>query len=598
MQTQNSYQLVHPNSRRLFNRNEIESEHTDDNVPGIPKMEIMNLDYLGKVRTRSNGVIIMPKSRVQLISDYKVPANKVKINDHTENEVKYETPKSKIDKLFQTSCNYPSKYAIYKKHNRTDLKKFDKLAISNDDDGVTLKLDSVKKKNKVDNIQFYFDSKGYEQHVDNKIYGIIADKVTEENSKSWSFKKSWNRKTKTADHKPVIKSSQSKVAASNLSRINQIFSEARKEVSKKDIDDTAGSLKKIKKLDDNFENLCSCDELKFKLKVRNASQMHLYEVPNHEKAVPTRDFLLDSKKLDHENYNNFSLKKKSYTKLRHVNDDSLQGKYFEKKVDDIKLSKQAQISSDSDYDSGHNESDYGCTKLADNIPEPDYDTLKKNTQEKLSHLKNFIRQKPFKEAPLSEHKFSESNQNLNNSIKYKHVHKDDFNSKTIEKVSNTQVADRKSTYTPSKIPKPLAKNKSKSIETLDSDISSSPTNQRSISKLFPSKLGCDGAIFWNDCYYYDEHTCCKCQSTQLDESGCTTESYMCVCDIIQVCNFSLMFRLIKKMKDVNLIDMFELLTLVYSIISFSAYFIFLLRNLISNKFLMIYKNSWILLYGY
>lgn len=551
MQTQNSYKLVHGNCRRIYNRNDGESDQTDDTVPGIPKMELMNLDYLGKVRTRSNGVITMPKTRMQLTSHYKIPENKNKIqlNDHTENEVTHETPKSKIDKLFQNSYNYPLKYAVYKKHNRSDLKKCDKLVLSddddNDDDGdVKLKSDSAKKKNKVDNIQFYFDSKGYEKHVDNKIYGIIADKVTEENSKSWSFKKSWNRKIKTSEHmKQVIRASQNKIASNNLSRINQIFSEARHEIAKKEIDETAGSLKKIKKLEDNFENRCSCDELKFTLKVRNASQMHLYEVPNHEKAIPERHFLHDSKKLDNENYNNnFSLKKKTFTKQKHLSEDVSipQGKYVEKKVsDECKYSKLTHVSSDSDYDSGHNESDYTCKKVCDDYPEPDYDTLKTKSQEKLSNLKNFFNQKPYKElqAPLSEHKFSESNQNLNNSIKYKHVHKDDFNSKTIEKVSNTQVADRKSSYASSKIPKQLpAKTKSKSIETLDSDTSSlSSTNQKSISKLFPSKLGCDGAIFWNDCYYYDEHTCCNCQSTQLNESGCTTESYMCVCDIIQVC---------------------------------------------------------------
>lgn len=564
MQTQNSNKLVHGNCRRIFNRNEGETDHTDDVVPGIPKMELMNLDYLGKVRTRSNGVIVMPKTRMQLTSHYKIPENKNRANDRTENEVKHETPKSKIDKLFQNSYNYPLKYAIYKKHNRSDLNKFDKLVLSDDDDGVKLKLDSARKKNKVDNIQFYFDSKGYEKHVDNKIYGIIADKVTEENSKSWSFKKSWNRRGKTAEHKPVIKASQSKIASSNLSRINQIFSEARQDNPNKDIDVTAGSLKKIKKLEDNFENRCSCDELKFTLNARNAQQMHLYDVPTHEKAAPVRDSLHDAKKVNHESYSHFSLKKKSYTKQRHLSDDSMQGKYCEKKVDDnnCKHSKQTHVSSDSDYDSGHNESDYAFKKICDDYPEPDYDTLKTKSEDKLNNLKNFISQQPYKQlhqtANMSEHKFSESNQNLNNLIKYKHVHKDDFNSKTIEKVSNTQViADKKSTYTPSKIPKPLAK----TIETLDySDISSSPTHQKSISKLFPSKLGCDGAIFWNDCYYYDEHTCCNCQSTQLDESGCTTESYMCVCDIIQVCVSSSIFRLIiyNEMKEIDLIDMMEL----------------------------------------
>lgn len=552
MQNQSSYKLVHENCRRVFNRHDADDNRPDHTVPGIPKMELMSLDYLGRVRTRSNGVIIMPKTRKQLTATYTIPENrnKNKANDYAENGVKHESPKSKIDKLFQNSYNYPMKYAVYKKHNRSDLKKFEKLGLSDDDDGVKLKLDSAKRKSRVDNIQFYFDSKGYEKHVDNKIYGIIADKVTEENSKSWSFKKTWNRKTKIADYTPVIKASQSKITSNNLSRINQIFSEARQDVDIKDIDETAGSLKKIKKLEDNFENRCSCDELKFTIKNRTPSQMHLYEVPNHDKA---RDFLHDSKKLDNESCNSFSPRRKSYVKQIHPNEDRMQRKYFEKKIDDdcCKISKQKHVSSDSDYDSGHNESDYATKKFSDDYPEPDYDTLKTKSHEQFSNLKNFINQKPYKDlhAPISQHKFSESNQNLNNSIKSKHVHKDDFNSKTIEKVSNTQVADRKSTYTSStssKIPKPLAKKSlSKSIETLDSDTSSSLTNQKSISKLFPSKLGCDGAIFWNDCYYYDEHTCCNCQSTQLDESGCTGESYMCVCDIIQVCVFRYLYEIEK-----------------------------------------------------
>lgn len=566
MLSQSSYKLVHENCRRRnFHRNDgdRQSDNADDSVPGIPKMELMNLDYLGKVRTKSNGVIVMPKSRMQLTSQYKSSdhRNVIKPNAYADNEVKHETPKSKIDKLFQNSYNYPLKYAVYKKHNRgSELKKLDKLKLSdgdgdvgggngnngNDDvDGVKLKFDSGKKKNKVDNIQFYFDSKGYEEHVDNKIYGIIADKVTEENSKSWSFKKSWNRKAKTTEYKPVIKSSQSKIASNNLSRINQIFTEARQNIPRKATDATAGSMKKIKKLEDNFENRCSCDELKFKIKSNHASKTHLYEVPKHEKAVPTRDFLYDPKKLDNENGTHFSLKKRSINaKQRRINEDySKQEKCFEKKVDDdCKHTKKPHVSSDSDYDSGHNESDYAYKKISDEYPEPDYDTLKTKSQDKFSNLKNFINPKPYNELhpPISQHKFSESNQNLHNSIKSKHVHKVDFNSKTIEKLSNQQVADRKSTIVPSKIPKPLGKTWSKSIETLDSSGTSSssslsPKNPKSISKLFPSKLGCDGAIFWNDCYYYDEHTCCNCSSAVDDEPGCTADTYMCVCDIIQVC---------------------------------------------------------------
>lgn len=43
-----------------------------------------------------------------------------------------------------------------------------------------------------------------------------------------------------------------------------------------------------------------------------------------------------------------------------------------------------------------------------------------------------------------------------------------------------------------------------------------------------SKLGCDGAIFWNNCYYYDEK-CAYCSMSSGDNDDERTESFVCVC---------------------------------------------------------------------
>lgn len=74
----------------------------------------------------------------------------------------------------------PLKYTVYKKHNSCDTTaalKSEKLQYTNDDAIFKAKkkysMFDSRKRNSIDNIQFYFDSKSYERHVDNKIYGVL-----------------------------------------------------------------------------------------------------------------------------------------------------------------------------------------------------------------------------------------------------------------------------------------------------------------------------------------------------------------------------------------------------------------------------------------
>lgn len=64
-----------------------------------------------------------------------------------------------------------------------------------------------------------------------------------------------------------------------------------------------------------------------------------------------------------------------------------------------------------------------------------------------------------------------------------------------------------------------------------STINSTPASGKSIKNLFPSRLGCDGAIFWNDCFYYDEHACCSCKmdADKVSNSNETRSSDCCTC---------------------------------------------------------------------
>lgn len=218
----------------------------------------------------------------------------------------------------------PLKYTVYKKHNSSDTVaaiKSEKLQYTNDDAifknaKKKYSMFDGKKRNSIDTIQFYFDSKSYERHVDNKMYGVLMSNCNEmvqqqptkstvkrlapaappsayENkSNSWNFVKATKSLlngtniSRMASGQKYIKNvpSSKKVSRDSslmdLTRIGQLFRENRR-ASADDLLDggritlpefkqrtssetdyenkTASTTKKVKKLSAEFENKCLCD---------------------------------------------------------------------------------------------------------------------------------------------------------------------------------------------------------------------------------------------------------------------------------------------------------------------------------------------------
>lgn len=220
----------------------------------------------------------------------------------------------------------PLKYTVYKKHNSCDTTaalKSEKLQYTNDDAIFKAKkkysMFDGRKRNSIDNIQFYFDSKSYERHVDNKIYGVLmpnantAEKTAsakasvkrlapaapppnyENKSNSWNFVKATKSLLHAANggsrnasgqkytkNVPSAKKMSRDSSLVDLTRIGQLFRETRR-ASADDLLDggripirsenksrttsestesdnkTASTSKKIKKLSTDFENKCLCD---------------------------------------------------------------------------------------------------------------------------------------------------------------------------------------------------------------------------------------------------------------------------------------------------------------------------------------------------
>lgn len=245
---------------------------------------------------------------------------------------------------------HPLKYAVYKKHNSMDvsaLAKQEKLQYTNDEAFFKSRKKYLvfdgRKRNGLDNIQFYFDSKSYEQHVDNKMYGIVMNSpaadaerrlsngsgetprmpaiinesrysASESKSNSWNFVKatrnllhnaamgksvSSSRATKNV---PLVTSVTRKTSSHesvtpsvDVARIGQLFKEARR-ASADDILDTIQTplpalpsptkpmktcaSKSVKKLADDFENKCLCDNTQRKTSLPT----HLHAITNASAA--------------------------------------------------------------------------------------------------------------------------------------------------------------------------------------------------------------------------------------------------------------------------------------------------------------------------
>uniref|UniRef100_A0A182JT35 DH domain-containing protein n=1 Tax=Anopheles christyi TaxID=43041 RepID=A0A182JT35_9DIPT len=112
-----------------------------------------------------------------------------------------------------------SKYQVYKKHNgfgtnsshtmESNITPGGKLQYINDSD-IKIKalakkkyglLFENKKKNKLETVQYYFDSRGYERYVDNKLYGVINENKSRQDAHVAQSSSAALAKTSEVQHK-------------------------------------------------------------------------------------------------------------------------------------------------------------------------------------------------------------------------------------------------------------------------------------------------------------------------------------------------------------------------------------------------------------
>lgn len=298
----------------------IDADYVDKN---IPKMELLKINYVQKIKETNADEL---DSSVQLRAKIRSPKTGM-VRSHSDGFLKM-SELAKLSSLASTSPpskqstmppnkplpvtpthhHHPLKYAVYKKHNANEaiaIAKQEKLQYTNDEAFFKSKkrylVFDTKKRSTQDNIQFYFDSKSYERHVDNKMYGVLncEHKPTHDNerkyssplpasvsmvneatpvetkSTTWNFVKATRsllNNSRTTSNSKVARNVQAKkmsrdASLVDLTRIGQLFKDSRR-ASADDILDTVQSAnnkqtitaaKSVKKLADEFEHKCICD---------------------------------------------------------------------------------------------------------------------------------------------------------------------------------------------------------------------------------------------------------------------------------------------------------------------------------------------------
>ncbi|XP_058836384.1 uncharacterized protein LOC131692963 isoform X1 [Topomyia yanbarensis] len=164
----------------------------EDMFAKIPKMELLKVNY---VNLKNDGVAGSEKKKGGA-EDKKEKDGTVAAAAPTKgnvaNAIKKQLTTSSVNVSNSTGNgsvangnDVKSKYLVYKKHNgfgsNNSIAEIGaKLQYINDTD-VKMKngkkkyaLFDTKKKNKLDTVQYYFDSRSYERYVDNKLYGVVS----------------------------------------------------------------------------------------------------------------------------------------------------------------------------------------------------------------------------------------------------------------------------------------------------------------------------------------------------------------------------------------------------------------------------------------
>ena len=529
-----------------------DAEYVDRN---IPRMELLKINYVNKVRGGEKAAVEVRKRRERQRTTGRTfdgVSSGVKRNDLL-------PPENYAENLPHHQSHrqpHPLKYTVYKSamgnERENDLFKTKrKYSI----------FDGKKKRNADTNIQFYFDSKSYERHVDNKYArvedfhrsdesdsGHGDDSMIEKPSNSWHFRKNPKKMVNNRQSAEVTRNVWKKVPfARNLSRDSSLVDVPKvtsvidrnkwRSVSSEsivpasgNIDATAGSLKKVKKLIDDFDNRCLCDATKVdKVKVKRQSMEEIYSVPNAQNKAITQKIKMmfeassEPKKPVEGPVSVTVACQPVAASPKWLEDEAA----IEKAINNISITRISTVSNKSKLYLKTKDFDDDDLPLAQN----NFNFLK-NCQS----TTNLVDGSQQTSIPI---KFVPNNQNLNNSMKCKSVEKLDFKSTTAETQKMNRHISPADTKMDGNRVKIFIKNPMPDSESEQSDFYDTPASEKSMTiqqtevasppklqSLFPTRMGCDGAIFWNDCYYYDEHPCCSCKG---DADG-TAMNQPCFCD--------------------------------------------------------------------
>lgn len=522
-----NHPLKQKNCRKSHQKNEIgfnEDDFIDKNP--TPKMELLKVNYVnfGKPTIENN--------RIKKTEDYKL------------------------------------KYSVYKKHNSLDTKSLadkkiidEKLKYVNGDEITNLKnkktifFDPTKKKeSKIDeNIQFYFDNKSYERYVDNQLYGVFDDikeylssvssDEFENKSNSWDYRK--NKET-IEEMKPKLppKISRQK-SLSDVAKISQMFMEVKRD-----------SVNEKTKMFENLESKCSCEHKKVKEKSKNSKKKpqvtdNNVNVHNKIKKIfeiqqpPQNGFKnnglscrivseMEKQKTKKEIANTCGFKNCKFADCP-MSSSSSTSSCSSSPIDETLFNNKLNISSAEIKYKSKTQIELKTDKKKEFLEEAITAPIIINLKEKI--INNNLTSEKFGENKKSKNSDKIMlNKNLNNLLELSNKKTDNcvkifISNSPVEPLAKTRysISSQASTSSSSESDYGYYDQVTEIVNSKEDEI------VKSVLLDCPIKLGCDGAIFWNDCYYYDEQACGKCSVKNKKDT--TGKKYICVCATGKVYNF-------------------------------------------------------------
>ncbi|GAB0097511.1 uncharacterized protein DMENIID0001_131520 [Sergentomyia squamirostris] len=428
-----------------------------------------------------------------------------------------------------------SKYTVYKKHNFFANKASTEAASEKvvEDQGKNRRKYLIfdgrsKKTNKLDNIQFYFDNKSYERYVDNKLYGTF--KANNFRDLHQRFEKNIINARKKCD--VVLREKPRPTSFSDLSRISQIFEGAKRDSMERSKHHNRLSMpepgdKKIKKLvtiDSRQINMCSHvkiegdrsskpnDQLKQILKTSCAVER---KSKPPTKAPPPPPPL--STVISVESPRGVIKNTCGYKNCNFVNcpmSASSSSSSASSTTSRKKRISKIPINTNHDHSKYRSEIAIDADRMK-HRSSVDRVERQKNIKQLESKIVTKLISDELK-LHCKKTKSTEILANDNNTVK---IYIQSENSKRHEDTVSTSDSDRDYGY---------YDQVAESVSSTESSLRSDLEKIVNFSDRFSAKLGCDGEIFWNDCYLYEDDGKCS-GTTENDSTGKNCEKYICVC---------------------------------------------------------------------